>query len=43
VNTGDAIATVGQSGLCTSPHLHFEVIRSGERVDPLLVLEDKGG
>lgn len=31
---GDTIATLGQSGTATGPHLHLEVLRGGERVDP---------
>lgn len=35
VNTGDAIAIIGNSGeLTTGPHLHFELWQSGKTVDP---------
>lgn len=35
VTTGQAIATVGSSGLATAPHLHFEVLVKGKAVDPM--------
>lgn len=38
VRAGEQIARVGSSGISTGPHLHFEVIRRGERLDPLLYL-----
>jgi murein DD-endopeptidase MepM/ murein hydrolase activator NlpD len=31
---GDAIAAVGSTGRSTGAHLHFEVLRHGEAVDP---------
>ncbi len=34
VNQGDVIGSVGSSGLSTSPHLHYEVRKNGEAVDP---------
>jgi murein DD-endopeptidase MepM/ murein hydrolase activator NlpD len=37
VSRGDVIGTLGQSGLATGPHLHFEYKLNGIFVDPLTV------
>ncbi len=39
VNEGEVIGYVGCTGLCTGPHLHFEVRESGAAVNPLKYLE----
>ena len=35
VKRGDLIGYVGNTGLSTAPHLHYEVIINGEQVDPV--------
>jgi murein DD-endopeptidase MepM/ murein hydrolase activator NlpD len=34
VRQGQVVAYVGATGLATGPHLHYEVFRSGQRIDP---------
>jgi len=38
IKAGSVIGKIGSTGLSTGPHLHFEVIRDGETVDPISVL-----
>ena len=34
VKRGEIIGRVGSTGMSTSPHVHYEVFKNGERVDP---------
>ncbi len=39
VNRGDTIGLEGSTGRSTGPHLHFEIFKSGGKINPLTVLK----
>lgn len=43
VSSGDVIATVGQSGRATAPHLHWSLFLHGRCVDPFSFVAGEAG
>ena len=39
VQVGATIGWVGTTGKSTAPHLHFEIRKDGQRIDPATVLK----
>lgn len=39
IKQGQQIGEVGATGNVTGPHLHFEILRNGNYVDPDLILD----
>ncbi|MEP7171815.1 MAG: M23 family metallopeptidase, partial [Bacteroidota bacterium] len=35
INRGDIIGFVGSTGTSTGPHLHYEVIKNGSKINPI--------
>ncbi len=42
VERGQIIATVGNTGRSTAPHLHFGIVKNGEAVDPMSMISFGG-
>ena len=40
VKKGEPIGLVGNTGNSSAPHLHFEILKNGENIDPKLILEN---
>jgi murein DD-endopeptidase MepM/ murein hydrolase activator NlpD len=40
IEKGEVIGSVGMSGGASAPHLHYEIMRDGEQVNPMLFMMD---
>jgi len=38
VKTGQLIGLSGRTGKTTGPHIHYEVLKDGKHIDPVLTL-----
>jgi len=41
IKKGDVIGAIGNTGLSTGPHLHYEVSKDGEKMDPLDFMKEE--
>jgi len=42
VEQGELIGYSGSTGLANGPHVHYELIKNGQQVDPLRLQQDSG-
>ena len=43
ITKGENIAKMGSTGRSTGPHVHYEVLRGGQQIDPLKYVYRKAG